>query len=89
MSNAFTIDELRDLHAFACKIARTAGTYLRQDQIRRRKIVLGTEEKLNSVDLVTAADEGVEKLIRCASCAKPHHTCHSIFWQRVSNGALP
>lgn len=68
MSYTFTIEELRDLHTFACKTARTAGTYLRKDQIRRRKVALGIEEKLNSVDLVTAADTGVEKLIRCALC---------------------
>ncbi|KAF9465947.1 hypothetical protein BDZ94DRAFT_1252643 [Collybia nuda] len=64
MNHAFTIEELRDLHEFACKLARTAGAYLRNDQIRRRRIALGTEEKLNSVDLVTAADKSVERLIR-------------------------
>jgi myo-inositol-1(or 4)-monophosphatase len=60
----FSIVELQKLHDFACNVARIAGNYLREDQLRRRKVALTTKEKLNSVDLVTAADEGVEKIIR-------------------------
>ncbi|KAJ7628566.1 protein qutG [Roridomyces roridus] len=59
-----TIQQLEATHLLACKVARAAGDYLREDQLRRRNVTLATREKLNSVDLVTAADEGVEKLIR-------------------------
>ena len=71
MSGAFSISELEKLHAFTCNLARLAGKYLREDQIRRQKAALATREKLNSVDLVTDADETVEKLIRrvCLHCA--------------------
>ncbi|KAJ6504096.1 protein qutG [Mycena vitilis] len=66
MPSDFSIVELRKLHDLASNVARTAGTYLREDQVRRRKITLASREKLNSVDLVTAADEGVEKIIKDA-----------------------
>ncbi|KAE9390090.1 protein qutG [Gymnopus androsaceus JB14] len=69
-----SISELQQLHDFACKLARRAGQYLRGEQVRRQKQTLVTREKLNSVDLVTAADEGVEKLIRDAILAEyPEH----------------
>ncbi|KAF7324813.1 Inositol-1-monophosphatase [Mycena kentingensis (nom. inval.)] len=61
---SFSITQLRALHDLACSVARTAGAYLRDDQLRRRTVAISTREKLNSVDLVTVADEGVEKLIR-------------------------
>ncbi|KIK57379.1 hypothetical protein GYMLUDRAFT_46255 [Collybiopsis luxurians FD-317 M1] len=72
---SFSISELQKLHDFACNLARRAGEYLRGDQSRRRQAqTLATREKLNSVDLVTAADEGVEKLIRDAIFAEyPSH----------------
>jgi hypothetical protein len=60
----FSIAKLRKLHDVACHVARIAGNYLREDQLRRRKVTLSTREKLSSVDLVTAADEGVEKIIK-------------------------
>lgn len=63
-ANVLSIAELEELHAFACQVARRAGKYLREDQIRRQTTELTSEEKLNSVDLVTAADQNVEKLIR-------------------------
>ncbi|KAK0188114.1 inositol monophosphatase [Armillaria mellea] len=70
----FTIQDLQRLHDFACDLARRAGRYLREDQIRRQTYVLATREKLNSVDLVTAADEGVEKLIHDSVLAEyPDH----------------
>uniref|UniRef100_A0A0W0GCD1 Inositol-1-monophosphatase n=1 Tax=Moniliophthora roreri TaxID=221103 RepID=A0A0W0GCD1_MONRR len=62
--STFSIAELTELHKFACNLARKAGQYLRKDQICRRTNALDTREKLNSVDLVTQADEGVEKVIR-------------------------
>lgn len=64
LSSSFPIADLQKLHAFACNVARQAGKYLRDDQRRRQTVSLATREKLNSVDLVTAADESVEKLIR-------------------------
>ncbi|THU97759.1 inositol monophosphatase, partial [Dendrothele bispora CBS 962.96] len=74
MATSFTIGELEKLHDFSCALARRAGKYLREDQVRRRKKALETREKLNSVDLVTDADEGVEKLIREAVLAEyPDH----------------
>ncbi|KAK7466390.1 hypothetical protein VKT23_005113 [Stygiomarasmius scandens] len=73
-SASFTITELEKLHAFACDLARHAGKYLREDQVRRQKKALETREKLNSVDLVTDADESVEKLIREAVLSQyPDH----------------
>ncbi|KAJ7719084.1 QA-X protein [Mycena maculata] len=60
----FSISELQKLHDLAFNVARIARTYMREDQLRRRKVALATRKKLNSVDLVTAADEGVEKTIR-------------------------
>ncbi|KAJ7176739.1 protein qutG [Mycena filopes] len=60
----FSIHELQKLHNVACNVARLAGTYMREDQLRRRQTPLATREKLNSVDLVTAADETVEKMIK-------------------------
>lgn len=60
----FSIMQLQKLHDIACSVARIAGNYMREDQLRRRKVALTTREKLNSVDLVTAADEVVEKIIR-------------------------
>ncbi|KAF9062991.1 hypothetical protein BDP27DRAFT_1427294 [Rhodocollybia butyracea] len=58
------IEALKKLHDFASVLARRAGQYLRTEQTRRH--AFSAREKLNSVDLVTAADEGVEKLIRDA-----------------------
>lgn len=66
---SFSISELKELHDFTCSLARRAGAFLRDDQVRRRTIALQTREKVNSVDLVTAADEGVEKMIRYV---RPH-----------------
>ncbi|KAJ7041058.1 inositol monophosphatase [Mycena alexandri] len=60
----FSIGELQKLHDVACTVARLAGNYMREDQLRRRQAPLATREKLNSVDLVTAADETVEKMIK-------------------------
>ncbi|KIY64163.1 hypothetical protein CYLTODRAFT_381225 [Cylindrobasidium torrendii FP15055 ss-10] len=69
-----TIDELRTIHDFTCDIARKSGEYLRNDQIRRRSVALGTREKLNAVDLVTDADTTVEKLIHDAVAQRfPEH----------------
>ncbi|KAJ6618123.1 hypothetical protein B0H10DRAFT_2030724 [Mycena sp. CBHHK59/15] len=70
----FSIAQLQKLHDVACRVARTAGNYMREDQLRRRKVALTTREKLNSVDLVTAADEGVEKIIKDAILKEyPNH----------------
>ncbi|KAJ7768202.1 inositol monophosphatase [Mycena metata] len=60
----FSISELQKLHDVARTVARLAGNYMREDQLRRRQTPLATREKLNSVDLVTAADETVEKMIK-------------------------
>ncbi|KAF5331474.1 hypothetical protein D9758_015488 [Tetrapyrgos nigripes] len=74
MSSFTTIADLEKLHSFACNLARRAGKYLRDDQARRQKKALETREKLNSVDLVTSADENIEKLIREAVLAEyPDH----------------
>ncbi|KAF8918899.1 protein qutG [Mucidula mucida] len=71
---SLSLQELQQIHVFACDIARKAGKYLREDQIRRQKVSLTTREKLNSVDLVTAADETVEKLIHdTVLAAYPDH----------------
>ena len=62
-----SIAELEEYHAFACGVARLAGNFLREDQIRRRRLhSLKAREKVNSVDLVTAADITVERIIRLA-----------------------
>ncbi|KAJ6621332.1 hypothetical protein B0H10DRAFT_2018013 [Mycena sp. CBHHK59/15] len=69
--------DLQKLHDFACNLARRAGGYLRQDQRARRNIAnaLAEKEKLNSVDLVTDADEAIEKMIREAVLAEyPDHS---------------
>ncbi|PFH51624.1 hypothetical protein AMATHDRAFT_2900 [Amanita thiersii Skay4041] len=65
MTFTYTISELEELHAFACGVARLAGNFLREEQVRRRRAsALRTKEKQNSVDLVTSSDVAVEKMIR-------------------------
>jgi myo-inositol-1(or 4)-monophosphatase len=59
-----SFDELKEIHDFACDLARRAGKTLRDDQFRRRTGTLESKEKMNSVDLVTSVDEEIEKLIR-------------------------
>ncbi|KAK7040726.1 hypothetical protein VNI00_009632 [Paramarasmius palmivorus] len=72
--SSFTFAELKALHDFTCNLARKAGQYLKEDQIRRRTNALDAREKLNSVDLVTQADEGIERLIRQAILSEyPDH----------------
>jgi myo-inositol-1(or 4)-monophosphatase len=67
MTYTHSIAELEEYHAFACGVARLAGNFLREDQVRRRRMqALKAKEKMNSVDLVTAADIAVEKIIRFA-----------------------
>ena len=58
MAEEYPISQLRAIHDVGCRVARSAGEYLRQDQLRRRTAAIDTREKLSSVDLVTAADEG-------------------------------
>ncbi|KAF5391051.1 hypothetical protein D9757_003998 [Collybiopsis confluens] len=71
---SLSISELQEIHDFASKLSRRAGHYLRGDRARSQTQILPTKEKLNSVDLVTAVDEGVEKLIRDAISTKfPDH----------------
>ncbi|KAF8628846.1 hypothetical protein AX17_005906 [Amanita inopinata Kibby_2008] len=70
-----SISDLEELHAFACGVARLAGNFLREEQNRRRKLgALKAREKMNSVDLVTATDIAVEKVIRDSILARyPDH----------------
>lgn len=65
MTYNHSIAELEEYHAFACGVARLAGNFLREEQMRRRRLqVLKAREKMNAVDLVTAADIAVERIIR-------------------------
>ncbi|THH18823.1 hypothetical protein EW146_g2237 [Bondarzewia mesenterica] len=68
MSHTLPYADLEKLHAFACDLARQAGQRLREDQLRRQSSAThkNTREKMNSVDLVTEVDEGIERLIRTA-----------------------
>ncbi|SRR6266576_2632228 len=67
MTYTHSIAELEEYHAFACGVARLAGNFLREEQMRRRRLqVLKAREKMNAVDLVTAADIAVERIIRFA-----------------------
>ncbi|KAF8736734.1 hypothetical protein AX14_014057 [Amanita brunnescens Koide BX004] len=75
MTFTHSIHQLEEYHAFACGVARLAGNFLREEQMRRRRLyALKAKEKMNSVDLVTAADIAVEKIIRDAVTTRyPDH----------------
>ncbi|KAF8634772.1 hypothetical protein AX15_000730 [Amanita polypyramis BW_CC] len=66
-SHTYSITDLEAYHGFACGVARLAGSFLREEQVRRRKLhSLKAREKMNAVDLVTSADITVERIIRDA-----------------------
>jgi myo-inositol-1(or 4)-monophosphatase len=79
MNSSIDISDLRQLHTFACDLTRRAGKWLRDDRERRRTLAAGeglsTREKMNSVDLVTDADESVEKMIRWVRDHKHEFQC--------------